>query len=196
MKKQLIAVLLFLCGMTLQAEDEYLYWMIDSDAKIEGLWGKETPLSGGTYYAKVGYTTTQKTVEEIVAAGKGLDSYLSLYALPGDDALKDNATYGGSNVRTGYGDNHGVPPIYAGLTAANYTYWVELWSAQDEAVVGYGSLGTYADLSAFISPMTGFGSMASPIAVSAFLVPEPNSALLLMIGCAALALRRRRKIAA
>ena len=194
MKKQLIAVLLFLCGMTLQAEDEYLYWMIDSDAKIEGLWGKETPLSGGTYYAKVGYTTTSRTVEEIVAAGK-LDSYLSLYALPGDNALQHDDTYGGSNVKTGYGDNHGVPPIYAGLTAANYTYWVELWGEQN-GVVGYGSLGTYTELSAFISPMTGFGSMASPIAVSAFLVPEPNSALLLMIGCAALALRRRRKIAA
>lgn len=195
MKKQLIAVLLFLCGMTLKAEDEYLYWMIESDAKIVGKWGVETSLSEGTYYAKVGYTTTSKTVEQIVEA-KGLDSYLNLYELAGDQkALCHNDTYGGSNVRTGYGDNHGVPPIYAGLTKNDYTYWVELWSAQDEGVVvGYAELGAYGDLSAFISPMTELASMAA--SVSVFQVPEPNSALLLMIGCAALALRRRRKIAA
>lgn len=199
MKKQLIAVLLFLCGMTLQAEDEFLYWMIASDATIEGLWGEKTVVSEGSYYAKVGYAATGTTVEQIVKEG-ALSGYLNLYELPSspqDQEIVDNATYGGSNISTA--DAGSVPgvqkaPVYAkGVTAADYTYWVELWNAED-GIVGYASLGTYESLSAFISPMTELASMAA--SVSVFQVPEPNSALLLMIGCAALALRRRRKIAA
>ena len=197
MKKQLIAVLLFLCGMTLQAEDEFLYWMIDSKATIEGKWGITTKVSDGTYYAKVGYAATGTTVEQIVEKG-ALSGYLNLYELPSSSLfIQDNADYGNSNIATA--DAGSVPgvqsaPVYAkGVTAADYTYWVELWNA-DDGIVGYASLGTYESLSAFISPMSELASMAA--SVSVFQVPEPNSALLLMIGCAALALRRRRKIAA
>lgn len=197
MKKQLIAVLLFLCGMTLKAEDEFLYWMIASDATIEGLWGEKTVVSEGSYYAKVGYAAGSTTVEDIVKAKK-LEGYLNLYGLPNDQQfIQDSSDYKDSNIATSdSGDVLGVQsaPVYAkGVTKADYTYWVELWNA-DDGIVGYASLGTYESLSAFISPMSELASMAA--SVSVFQVPEPNSALLLMIGCAALALRRRRKIAA
>lgn len=193
MKKQVIAVLLFLCGMTVRAEDEFLFWMIDQSAKIEGKWGITTEIKDGTYYAKVGYAETGITVEQIVAGGT-LTGYLNLYENAGDqNALRDSSKYGGSNARTGIDGYPGVLPVYAGMTKTDYTYWVELWNEQS-GIVGYASLGTYESLSEYISPMKDLPTV--PISISTFTVPEPNSALLLMIGCAALALRRRRKIAA
>lgn len=206
MKKSLMAILAVFSAMALQAtEDSFLYWMIDPDAKIVGNGGVTTPVSGGTYYARVGYTETPMSVEQVISAGK-LDSYLNLYATvdgQNPDPIFDNQMLGGSNIRTDTpaGGPLGAQsaPVYAGLTAAmtaaNYTYWIELLNA-DNAVAGYGSIGLYETLAEYVSSMQGMATPSMAIAVGTFNAPEPSSGLLMLIGCAALALRRRKQIAA
>lgn len=204
MKKSLMAILAVFSAMALQAEDSYLFWMIDPDAKIVGNWGVTTPVSGGTYYARVGYTESPMSVEQVISAGK-LDYYLNLYETVDVQSLSpivDNGNLGGSNICTSnQGGLLGVQaaPVYAGLTAtmtaANYTYWIELLNA-DNTVAGYGSIGLYETLAEYVSSMQGMATPSMAIAVGTFNAPEPSSGLLMLIGCAALALRRRKQIAA
>lgn len=209
MKRSLMVILSFLWGTALQAEieDSFLFWMIDPNATIVGNWGVETRVDAGKYYARVGYADSGTTADQLMSTGLG-DHYLNLYAAVDDQSpvpIYDNVGLDASNIRT-YTPDEGGPlgvqsaPVYAGLppavTAANYTYWIELLNADNNSVAGYGSLGMYQDLAAYISSMQGMATPDMMKAVSAFAAPEPNSALLLLIGCAALALRRRKQIAA
>ena len=201
MKKSLMAILAVFCAMALQAsEDSFLYWMIDPNATIVGNWGVETPVSAGTYYARVGYTTTERTDAQVISAGQ-LDGYLNLYASVDEDLvnIQDNSGIkDGGNIITSGDTGVQAMPVYAGMptvNAANYTYWIELLN-EDNTIAGYGSIGMYETLAEYVSSMQGPGAPSLMIPVRAFAAPEPNSALLMLIGCAALALRRRKQIAA
>ena len=202
MKKSLMAILAVFCVMALQAsEDSFLYWMINPSATIVGNWGVETPVSEGKYYARAGYTTTEKTAAQVISAGQ-LDGYLNLYASVDEDLvnIQDNTEItGGGNIITFGGTGVQAMPVYAGMptvNAANYTYWIELLNADDNSVAGYGSLGMYTELADYVSSMQGMATPSMAISVGTFAAPEPSSGLLLLIGCAALALRRRKQIAA
>lgn len=205
-----MAILAVFSAMALQAtEGSFLYWMIDPDAKIVGNGGVETSVAAGSYYARVGYAATGTTAEQLLSSG-GIadDHYLNLYATVDgslvsiNDGGIDNVDIKHDNIRTF--DKNGVlgvqsAPVYAVLpmNANNYTYWIELLNADNNnSVAGYGSLGMYEQLADYVSSMQGMATPSMAISVGAFAAPEPSSGLLLLLGVAGLALRRRKLIAA
>ena len=182
MKKLISCAVLIGATCAFAAEDSYLYWMIDPEATItEGTMpthpvgvmisafapGADWVYGEGTYLTLVEYS------------GGTIGNYID-----GSDKQPVSVAYGSQFFAA-------IPPTQ-GL---DWTYYVELYNdsifARSEepltltadsivALAGMGRPGTLWNVSAFV-----------PAAV-----PEPNSALLMLIGCAALVLRRRKQIAA
>ena len=155
------------------ADDSYLYWMVDTD--------------DGTA-AKFDYDTVQVRAFE-TAAGVDSGSYLTLYygngaAVGGTSVGKDLATSG--------------LPFYASLASVmgpSFSYVVELFN--DGAKVGQSESLFFTDAMAenYVAFATSTGNlpaMATWMAGGFSAVPEPNSAVLVLLGCAALALRRKK----
>lgn len=192
MKTRFIAVLLLVCGQTLLAstEDSYLYWMISPDATLTSVQGVDAKVSAAPYYARVGYADSSRDV-----FSQGLDTYLSLYVEPGGSTIRD---YAGTidNIATQDGTHPGIQttPVFAalpGVTSNNYTYWIELLNDAGN-VAGYASIGTYETLSNYVSSLKGMAIPSIALSVGVFTAPEPSSGLLLLLGVAGLALRRRK----
>lgn len=186
MKKLILIVCAVAAFASLAAEDSYLYWMVDDTITMEGQ-------SGSYSYDKL----TARVVAYNNNTGKS--EYLNLYGQtasgglelirPGSDNISQ-VTINGMNS-----------PFYAGLgscAAANWSYFIELYNDSIRVGRSVDSLDyPTAQSMAYLK-----GSDLNPGKywnVAAFTpkpVPEPNSALLMLIGCAALALRRRKQIAA
>lgn len=199
MKTRFIAVLLLVCGQTLLAstEDSYLYWMISSDATLTSVQGVDTKVSAAQYYARVGYTSSDARN----VYSQGLEGYLLLYAEPGDTtSIQDYTGTGAGDISNISNKNKediaGIQttPVFAylpGVSENNYTYWVELLN-EAGSVAGYQSIGTYEKLSSYVSSLKGMAIPSIALSVGAFMAPEPSSGLLLLLGVAGLALRRRK----
>lgn len=172
--KKLIALAFALSCGALMAEDQYLMWMLDDTIKLDE----------GTY------ELTGDTVAKIRVGADGSEQYLSLYGNPGEDAI---------GRQFGAQDSQGLP-LYAGVgdfkTTPDTAFFLELWN--DGAWVGQSELGTYSGLLQNIAAMQFDigGSQVNPTTklVSNFTAaPEPTSGLLLLLGVAGLALRRKNK---
>jgi len=156
-----------LCAFAALGDDSYLYWMIGDD---------ETEAS-----------FTYNTVKVRAKTEEGASSYLNLYygngvAVGGTSVSKDDATSG--------------LPFYASLAGSagsSYSYVVELFN--DSALVGLSSTLLYSDAIAnsYVATVTSTGTFPAMATWEAgsFVVPEPNSAILLLLGCAAMLLKRR-----
>ena len=191
MKKLILSVCTALAFTALAAEtvDSYLYWMVNDDANGITLNGEFYDYKSLTVKVVAYDSSTWRPNQTPDNGGK----LLTLYSAAGDlGSLGKEVTITGVNS-----------PFYAGIlsgmTKNTWSYFVELYN--DQVFVGRSSEGlTYANAEAMaylmgsdLKPGTG------PWIVSSFTstpAPEPNSALLLLIGCAALALRRRKQIAA
>ena len=173
MRKLMAMAIVALCAFAAQADDSYLYWMVNTD--------------DGTA-AKFDYDTVQVRAYE-TAAGVDSGNYLTLYY--GNGAAVGGVAVGGDLAISGL-------PFYASLASAmgpSFSYVVELFN--DGAKVGQSEslLFTEAMAKNYVATVTSTGSfpgMATWSAGGFSAAPEPNSAVLLLLGCAALALRRKK----
>ena len=155
-------------------EESYLYWMIDT---TDGTAGQFT------------YDQVQVRAFETDAGIDSEGTALTLYYGNGNAAGK----YVGAGAATS-----GLS-LYAGLAStsgSSFSYVVELFN--DGAKVGRSGPLAFSDAMArsYISTVSSYGggvpAMGTWSAGGFTAVPEPNSALLLILGCAALGLRRRK----
>ena len=162
--KKAVFVAMLLGAVVASAEDSYLYWMVGDSAPAYT-------------YAKVRDATT--------------GTYLNLY----DEYL--NAFSPATQISqadvldaSAHGEN--LYASLANLTAsqlANASFIVELFN--DGNFVGQSEAIPYSSTYVYYGGSTTPPSTAW--SASSFAVPEPNSGLLMLLGCAVLGLRRRRQ---
>ena len=169
------------------AEDSFLYWMVGNSATL----GEEKKAIEGSYNAKV--VAIQGTEWVYNAGGAYLDLYYD---------MADQQSFGKMTPDLGSRNDLGVVNNLAyfaniGTTGEGWTYFIELY--HDNTIFARSEGLPYSE-GAIATLMEGIQAPTGKLwAVPAFVpaaVPEPNSALLMLIGCAALALRRRKQIAA
>ena len=175
MRKLMAMAIVALGVFAASADDSYLYWMVNTD--------------DGTA-AKFTYDAVQVRACE-TASGVDSGSYLTLY-------YGNGAAVGGEGLSVGKDLATSGLSFYASLASAmgsSFSYVVELF--HDGAKVGQSESLFFTDAMAenYVAFATSTGTlpaMATWMAGGFSAVPEPNSAVLLLLGCAALALRRKQ----
>ena len=167
--KKLLTVAALSFALAGFAEDQYLYWMVSDNATLDG-----QPLTiGETYYAKI-------------KSNDGGD-YLALY-----DTIGGSSTSFGKALEFEAGDS-GM--VFANIGSSQVaSFLIELYNSDGAGVnpigyadVNWGDIGAYITKPGMGQPSTGaygVGDFSS--------VPEPTSGLLLLLGVAGLALKRKR----
>lgn len=162
--KKLFSVLAFFWAVSAAAEDSWLYWMLGETGEYE---------AGSDF-----------TAVKVRGSSDTGDSYLNLY-------YSSEVPVGGDSVAatTASVMNSDGVGLYAYL-AADKTYSsfvIELWN---DSFVAQSETISYAQALAYIETGNSLKLNSAWVPVS-YAVPEPSSALLLLIGCAAVCLRRK-----
>jgi hypothetical protein len=197
-----LAVVVLAAGVA-SAGDDVLYWMIDDSAKVTPWGGEEMSVSdffssraveGSAFAARIRVTggdITEDTFLDLYIPGYGLDVGGGEY---GVEFSQDVGGYWGAGVPTG---NQSPSGDYSAGTP-EYSFIVELGnidSSDNWTTVAWSAAATYSSLANFIHQTFDMNpsSMAvwTPTAFTA--APEPSTGLLVTIGFAFLALRRKRK---
>lgn len=190
MKKLFLMVCVASALTAAVAEDSYLYWLVDDTITVDD---KTYAWGDGSLTAKVVAYDSSTWRPNLPDNG---GTVLNLY---GQNEQGGLAAISGNSV-TIDGMNS---PYYAGIASTmigeNWSYFIELYNDKG-TFVGRSSEGI--DYASVQSGQYLMGSDLKPGElwnVAAFTptpAPEPTSGLLMLIGCAALALRRRKQIAA
>ena len=175
--KKLIAICAVALSASAFATDSYLYWMVDEAVT----WADGTATSTPTYTAaRVGYAA---------ADGSGTTTYLTIYKASGSevgDKLEFDSAYGSSA--------HYAGGIASTLQTTSYSFFIELLN--DSTVVGTSEKLAGNALSSYLtSSMGGTNQPGEAWKGGTFTtaaIPEPTSGLLMLVGLAGLALRRKR----
>ena len=174
MKKSILVIVTMVALISGAADtDSYLYWMVNVDESSYSY----------NYTAKVRDTS-------VTTPG---DEYLDLYYVGAESTFGKGVS---EDIIRAYEKDAPGWGFYAKLAASpTYgSYVIELWSGSD--LVGQSSALEYSEaLAQGYIAQSGIGMpAAAPWTVQMTLpVPEPNSGLLLLIGSAVLALRRRKQ---
>lgn len=157
----MIAVVLIANTIFASGADSYLYWMVDPSVYGE-------------------YTYDYATVK----IDDGSTSYLHMYD-PGEDIILDSD----AGAKLARGDS-GYFGAFNATSIADASFLIELWSSALSESIASATLAYSEALAgdAIYSPGNPRGGTA--YVVTGF-VPEPTSGLLLLLGMAGLALRRK-----
>lgn len=184
------------------AGDDVLYWMVDSTATVEQD-GVTTSISsffenydapdGSAFAARVrvtGGNITEDTFLDLYIPGYGLDVGGGEYGVE----FSEVGGYWGAGVPTGNqspsGDFSAGTPEYSFIVELGNIDSGDNWTTvATSASATYSSLGDYIHETFDINP--GQIAVWSPTAFTAS-VPEPSSGLLMAVGLALLALRRKK----
>lgn len=163
--KKLFVLALLSVAFNAMATDQYLYWMVDDNATVD-----DVKLdSEKTYYAKV----------------KADGTYLNFYASP--EAGENYGPWAEVNM------SFNMPTFAGTFETLPTSFVVELYNSKDTTATG--SWVGQATLSWNASNITSGGmTIANYATATAFQsIPEPTSGMLLLLGVAGLALRRKNK---
>ena len=192
-------------GISSAGENDVLYWMIDGSATVTPLGGGEAVSvsdffsshelagEGSAFAARIRVTggdITEDTFLDLYLPGYGLDVGGGEYGVE----FSEVGGYWGAGVPTG---NQSPSGNYS-AGSPEYSFIVELGNidAQDNwTTVATSAAATYSSLADYIHQTFDMNpsSMAVWTPTSFEAVPEPSSGLLVTIGFAILALRRKRK---
>ena len=186
------------------AAEEVLYWMVSDGATVN---------DHGTIFSISDFlpaeTDDSFSAARIRVTGGDItgDVFLDVYDSDGTlqvgsgalgIAFGDNGGYWGAGVPTGtqspLGEYAGMSPEYSFIVEIGNCSWdVSSGTASWVNTVAVSEATKYSDLSRYIHPSFDLnpsaGSVWSP---TSYNVPEPSGGLLLLVGGALLALRRRR----
>lgn len=185
--KKLIACAVLIGATCALAEDSYLFWMIDPEATFTAGGGQQTALQSGLVGVRISAFSSESS-----GWVYGGGTYLTIWDY-------SNGTIGtrigerADNVSSGSPLFAAIPVTHQGT---GWTYYVELYNdssifARSENPLLYSSESIVA-----LSGMSQPGTLWNVTAFVPAAVPEPSSGLLLLLGVAGLALRRRKQIAA
>lgn len=179
MKKILLSLFVFFVVLSsvVFGDDGYFYWMFSKTSKIDGI-DDLTAWDAGASKGLIGYSSTDNPYNVM--------GHLDLYT---DISETSSPSLDGVGIAA----DLSASPYYAQFKADlnDYYYFVELIN-DNGGLMGYYSLGQYSDLQAYIAsadlqilPESAWGETQYKA------IPEPTSGLLLLLGVAGLALRRK-----
>lgn len=179
--KKVLMFAMMLGAVSVFAADSYLYWLVPDQV---------TPTGGsalnGDYTAKVIANTGAWAWNTEGDGGAG--TYLNLYNGVGE-------ALGGTTATVAFGAEADNGTFFAnalGSMGDSYTYYIELWNDSTLVAISDGLTYSAAGLGALAGLGTP-GTLWQGMNFAAAPIPEPNSGLLMLIGCALLGLRRKQK---
>lgn len=178
MKKKKMKTFIALVALTfafgVQA-DSYLYWMVGDSVTLKD--GASSSACSDFKSAAVGVLDN--------ATGKNV-GYLTLYGMNGESS--GGATGAGKGV-----------PYLAGIGSGyetGYKFYIELyndegkWVGRSEEMLDYNAASKFFE---YFGTSTPVAKAWTPTIFTTAAVPEPSSALLMLLGCAGLALKRKKQ---
>lgn len=180
MNKIMMMLAVALCVFGARADDSYMYWMVNDTVTLD-----DAPLDfgSGSYSAKVALYQG--------APGSSDATYMSLATVGGDGSL---VAAGDSGVSIGALGASFYSALATNLTGDDWNYYVEIWSNESgqNNLVGRSEGYTTAQAAEYIRSSSLTPGIFATVSSFSSPVPEPTSGLLMLIGSAALALRRRK----
>lgn len=141
-------------------------------------------------YWMVGNAADGLTYDTVKIKADGATPYLQI--CDSDGSLGDSVT---KDQASNYETINGGLFAYLGSNPSYGSFVIELYN--DSTFIAQSeSLSMSAALANYITQNNSMANLSAAWAPVSFAIPEPNSAMLILIGCAALGLRRRRRLVA